>query len=403
MRRWTFAGVVVGLVLSLLLWPAWEQAGGWRQGAAVRSAADGCPEVPNTPRFTIAYGTVRVDGADAPVGTTVHAVSPRGNVVGCFEVTTVGHYGAMYIYGEDTSANPPIAGMRDGETVAFRVSGVEATASLSLVWHDDKAPHQVDLSAATPPPGTDTPTPSSGPDLVVENLEVSPLSPALNQSIVVTATIRNQGGADVSQFFYTDAYADRMPSGCNDVGWAYQRTDRLTSGDVTVLTFTHSGFDTTGVHTFYAQVDSACQVDESDEGNNIFGPLRIQVTDATPTPTPPPTPTSTPTPTPTPTSTPTPVPSPPQADFTASPRSGATPLTVQFTDLSTGQIDTWLWEFGDGVTSSLQNPTHTYTLTGTFTVSLTVAGIGGRNVEARQAYITTWDQFDIFLPLMLKQ
>ncbi len=389
MRRWTFAVVVAGVVLSLLLWPAWGQAVGVDSEAAIRSAADGCPDVPITPYFTIAYGAVEVDGADAPVGTIVEAVSPRGDVVGCFEVTTAGHYGAMYIYGEDTSANPPIPGMRDGETVTFRVNGVVATASPSLTWHDDKAPHQVDLSATTPTPTwtpTDTPTPtetstpSAGPDLVVVNLDAMPLSPGLNQSIAVTVTIRNQGDADVSQFFYTDVYTDHVPSGCSDVGWAYERTDGLAAGETAVLAFTHPGFDTAGVHTFYAQVDSACQIDESDEANNIFGPLRVQVTDTTPTPTP----------------------SPPQADFTASPRSGIAPLTVHFTDLSTGQIDTWLWEFGDGLTSTLQNPTHTYALTGTFTVSLTVTGPGGSDTAVRADYIRVSEGFQIYLPLVLR-
>ena len=332
---------------------------------------------------------MQVDGADAPVGTIVEAVSPRGDVVGCFEVTTAGHYGAMYIYGEDTSANPPIPGMRDGETVTFRVNGVVATATPSLTWHDDKAPHQVNLSATTPTPTwtpTDTPTPtetstpSAGPDLVVVNLDAMPLSPGLNQSIAVTVTIRNQGDADVSQFFYTDVYTDHVPSGCGDVGWAYERTDGLAAGETAVLAFTHPGFDTAGVHTFYAQVDSACQIDESDEANNIFGPLRVQVTDTTPTPTP----------------------SPPQADFTASPRSGIAPLTVHFTDLSTGQIDTWLWEFGDGLTSTLQNPTHTYALTGTFTVSLTVTGPGGSDTAVRAGYIRVSEGFQIYLPLVLR-
>ena len=54
MRRWTFAVVVAGVVLSLLLWPAWGQAVGVDREAAIRSAADGCPDVPITPYFTSA-------------------------------------------------------------------------------------------------------------------------------------------------------------------------------------------------------------------------------------------------------------------------------------------------------------------------------------------------------------
>lgn len=388
MRCRAFVALAIGLLLTLLLRLAPSQAE--RAWTGIWSGVDGCPAVPNTPRFTIAYGAVLANGSDAPVGTIVEAVSPRGNVVGCFEVTTAGHYGAMYIYGEDTSVNPPIPGMRDSETVTFRVDGVNAAASPPLLWHDDKAPHWVDLSAqittptSTPTPsGTPAPTsspPPTRPDLLVDNIEALPSSPGLNRAIVVTVTIRNQGSAAVTRFFYTDVYADHVPGGCNDFGWSYARTDSLDAGGMAVLTYTHRGFGTAGIHTIYAQVDSSCQVDESDEGNNVFGPLRVEVSDLTPTPTP----------------------LPPRAEFEASPRSGPVPLVVQFTDLSTGQIDTWFWEFGDGLTSTVQAPTHTYVLTGTFTISLTITGPGGSDTEVKAGYIQVNEEFRVYLPLVLR-
>jgi serine protease len=54
---------------------------------------------------------------------------------------------------------------------------------------------------------------------------------------------------------------------------------------------------------------------------------------------------------------------------------GCAPLTVNFTDLSTGtDIDDWLWDFGDGIgTSTAQNPSYIYNDAGTYTVSLTVS------------------------------
>ena len=110
-----------------------------------------CPPVPNTPFFTIVYGTVTLDGAPAPVGTVVEARSPRDDVVGCFVVTEAGNYGAMYVYDEDTSVSPPVPGMRDGEVVAFYVNGAQATASPELVWSNDRDLHQVDLSATSAP------------------------------------------------------------------------------------------------------------------------------------------------------------------------------------------------------------------------------------------------------------
>lgn len=54
---------------------------------------------------------------------------------------------------------------------------------------------------------------------------------------------------------------------------------------------------------------------------------------------------------------------------------GFTPLAVQFTDTSTGSPSTWLWNFGDGGTSTLQNPQHTYNTPGIYTVSLTADGL----------------------------
>ena len=58
-------------------------------------------------------------------------------------------------------------------------------------------------------------------------------------------------------------------------------------------------------------------------------------------------------------------------DFTATPATGAVPLAVAFTDTTTGGTPTfWSWDFGDGSTSSEQHPTHTYTCTGSYTVSL---------------------------------
>ncbi|MHA1940005.1 MAG: PKD domain-containing protein, partial [Candidatus Thorarchaeota archaeon] len=71
----------------------------------------------------------------------------------------------------------------------------------------------------------------------------------------------------------------------------------------------------------------------------------------------------------------------PIADFTANPPCGFTPLTVNFTDLSTGEIDSWSWDFGDGEISMDRNPSHTYDSGGTYTVSLTVSGPEGTHTK----------------------
>jgi PKD repeat protein len=76
------------------------------------------------------------------------------------------------------------------------------------------------------------------------------------------------------------------------------------------------------------------------------------------------------------------------ADFTADPRSGPAPLTVSFTDLSTGDPTSWSWDFGDSRTSTTQNPTHVYDTEGTYTVSLTVSNDSGEDTEVKTNYIT---------------
>ncbi|WP_292394423.1 PKD domain-containing protein [Methanoculleus sp. UBA303] len=66
----------------------------------------------------------------------------------------------------------------------------------------------------------------------------------------------------------------------------------------------------------------------------------------------------------------------PVAAFTANVTSGDAPLTVAFTDESTGAA-TWSWAFGDGNTSTDRNPVHTYTAAGTYTVILTATNAAG--------------------------
>jgi len=76
------------------------------------------------------------------------------------------------------------------------------------------------------------------------------------------------------------------------------------------------------------------------------------------------------------------------ADFSAIPTSGPAPLIVSFSDQSMGTVSSWNWNFGDGTTSNEQNPSHTYTDPGTYTVSLTVTGPGGSDTETKADYIT---------------
>jgi len=84
----------------------------------------------------------------------------------------------------------------------------------------------------------------------------------------------------------------------------------------------------------------------------------------------------------------------PTVDFIATPTSGVEPLQVSFTDTSSSYdgIVGWTWDFGDGQTSTGQNPTHVYEQNGIYTVSLTVVeGDGDSAVKTREAYIAVAD------------
>jgi len=65
---------------------------------------------------------------------------------------------------------------------------------------------------------------------------------------------------------------------------------------------------------------------------------------------------------------------------------GFAPLTVEFTDLSS-YAGAWLWEFGDGDTSDVQHPTHTYEYPGLYSVALTVANYKGQDTAIQEDYI----------------
>jgi len=83
----------------------------------------------------------------------------------------------------------------------------------------------------------------------------------------------------------------------------------------------------------------------------------------------------------------------PGADFTVLPAIGDTPLSAVFTDTSTDLPDTWNWSFGDGTawvngtTVAEQNPTHIYTVTGIYDVTLICNNTDGADTETKAGVI----------------
>jgi PKD repeat protein len=63
-------------------------------------------------------------------------------------------------------------------------------------------------------------------------------------------------------------------------------------------------------------------------------------------------------------------------------------LSVSFTDTSTSQPTSWLWDFGDGASATNQNPSHIYTAAGTYTVSLRAINTAGSDTTTRTGLIT---------------
>jgi PKD repeat protein len=93
----------------------------------------------------------------------------------------------------------------------------------------------------------------------------------------------------------------------------------------------------------------------------------------------------------------------PVADFTYSPTLVlSVNQTISFTDTSTsaaigGSIVSWLWDFGDGTGSTLQNPTHAYSVAGAYTVTLTVTDDDGLT-DSESKEITIYGPFTLYLP-----
>jgi PKD repeat protein len=67
----------------------------------------------------------------------------------------------------------------------------------------------------------------------------------------------------------------------------------------------------------------------------------------------------------------------PAPAFSASPTSGTAPTNVTFSNTTTGQVTSWVWNFGDGGTASEKSPTHAYSAAGDYWVTLTAVGTGG--------------------------
>ncbi len=86
------------------------------------------------------------------------------------------------------------------------------------------------------------------------------------------------------------------------------------------------------------------------------------------------------------------------ANFSADVTKGQAPLEVQFTDISPLTVNSWSWDFGDGGTSTVQNPLHDYTTPGAYTVTLTVGTHYGDITNSYAAFILALGDTVTFVP-----
>jgi len=78
---------------------------------------------------------------------------------------------------------------------------------------------------------------------------------------------------------------------------------------------------------------------------------------------------------------------PPVASFSAYPSSGAAPLNVSFTDTSSNSPTSWTWSFGDGNTSTIQNPSNSYINPGAYTAQLIASNAGGWSTNSASIHV----------------
>jgi PKD repeat protein/Zn-dependent protease len=92
---------------------------------------------------------------------------------------------------------------------------------------------------------------------------------------------------------------------------------------------------------------------------------------------------------------------PPETDFSGTPREGILPLTVTFADASKNKPSAWQWDFGDGATSTEQNPSHTYTRPGIYAVRLKVSNHFGSDALSQTGFINASKPAPVTPPVLV--
>jgi hypothetical protein len=198
-------------------------------------------------------------------------------------------------------------------TTSFTITGSQVTegkhtlyALVILTGQQTQAPLYVPCSSVPTPTPTQTstptktptftPTPVRPPDLVVTSLS-APAGPVYAWTpIEINATVLNDSTGPCNEFFWTDfyIYTDTIGPVPGEKGADWKGIGSLGPNTSAGLQFSHM-FTISDTYYLYAQADSFGFVDESNEGNNVYGPVTVTVElSESPTPTPSPTPTEDP-------------------------------------------------------------------------------------------------------------
>ncbi len=140
-------------------------------------------------------------------------------------------------------------------------------------------PHVTPTAMSTPVPVRGPDSPLADPDLVVESITFSPPNPRVGESTDITVTVKNQGDAAASGFYvhlYVDPVDEPPTDTTPDTAHPYWG---LTLNPGASFTYARTGntFAAAGIHTVYAWVDRNDDVAESNETNNLTGPVSIPV------------------------------------------------------------------------------------------------------------------------------
>jgi hypothetical protein len=166
---------------------------------------------------------------------------------------------------------------------AIALAGLTLLLASALLSHTSVAVAAVPSVPTTPtptrPPGKVSRSALAAPDLVVESITFRPDHPDVGEGVDITVTVKNQGDA-AAHGFYTYLYvdpADQPPTHTTPATSHYGHFVTFNPEATFTWTRTNHTFTVSGSHPVYAWVDRDDDVEESDETNNLAGPVYIPV------------------------------------------------------------------------------------------------------------------------------